>query len=136
MCADCIRKWLRYSVYMDTCIFCKIVAGTVPAHRVYEDEHYVAFLDIRPLSAGHTLVIPKEHHRFVWDVTGIGDYFAVVQKVAKALQQISGTDEVHMKVIGEEVEHAHVWVFPSPDKAQGDKNDFETNAKNLSSALT
>ena len=120
---------------MNDCIFCDIVAGSVPAHRVYEDERFLAFLDTRPLSAGHTLVIPKEHHRWVWDVTNIGEYFNVVQKVAKALQKVSGTDEVFMKVIGEEVFHAHVWVFPNPDISSGDKNDFETNVINLRAAL-
>ncbi|MFZ2500825.1 MAG: HIT domain-containing protein [Minisyncoccia bacterium] len=116
---------------MDGCIFCKIVSGEIPAHRVYEDDHYLAFLDIRPLSAGHTLVIPKEHHRFVWDVMDVGGYFSVVQKIAHALQKVSGTDEVYMKVIGEEVPHAHVWVYPNPEKSSGDKNDFETNAEHL-----
>src|SRR4249920_756945 len=43
------------------CIFCKIVAGQIPCHKVYEDEHVLAFLDIGPLSPGHTLVIPKQH---------------------------------------------------------------------------
>ena len=119
----------------EDCIFCKIVLGEIPAHKVYEDESFLAFLDIRPLSAGHTLIIPKEHHRWVWDVVDVGSYFSVVQKIAKALQKVSGTDEVYMKVIGEEVEHAHVWVFPNPDTAMGDKKDFETNATNLRGVL-
>lgn len=117
------------------CIFCKIVAGEIPAHKVYEDDAYLAFLDIRPLSAGHTLIIPKEHERWVWDVADLGGYFGVARKIAKALQKISGTDEVHMKVVGEEIPHAHIWVFPAPDKAHGDKNDFATNAAVLRAAL-
>lgn len=120
---------------MQDCVFCKIISGEIPAYKVYEDDRYLGFLDIRPLSAGHTLVIPKEHHRFVWDMVDMCGYFTVVQKIAKALQKISGTDEVHMKVIGEEVEHAHVWIYASPSKAQGDKNDFETNATNLRAQL-
>ena len=120
---------------MPDCIFCKIVASEIPAHKVYGDDQYLAFLDIRPLSPGHTLVIPKEHRRFVWDVPNIGEYFEVAQKVAKALQKVSGTDEVYMKVIGEEVEHAHVWVYPNPDKASGSKNDFEINAEKLRRVL-
>ncbi|MCX6786419.1 MAG: HIT domain-containing protein [Candidatus Kaiserbacteria bacterium] len=120
---------------MEECIFCKIIAGDIPAHKVYEDEQFLAFLDIRPLSAGHTLVIPKEHYRFVWDVPNVGEYFVVVQKIAKALQKISGTDEVYMKVIGEEVPHAHVWVFANPDKAAGDKNDFTTIAEKIRQAI-
>ena len=107
----------------------------MPAHKVYEDEQFIAFLDIRPLSTGHTLVIPKTHYRFVWDVANIGEYFVVVQKIAKALQNISGTDEIFMKVIGEEVPHAHVWIFANPDKAQGDKNDFAAIAEKIKTAL-
>lgn len=120
---------------MDDCIFCKIVAGTLPSHKVYEDEKFLAFLDIRPLSPGHTLIIPKKHYRWVWDVENIGEYFTVVQKIAKALQQVSGTNEVHMRVVGEEVFHAHVWVYPSVDKALGDKNDFDRNAADLTAEL-
>ena len=120
---------------MEECIFCKIVSGEIPSQKVYEDGQFLAFLDIRPLSAGHTLVIPKKHYRFVWDVENIGDYFVVVQKVAKALQHVSGTDEVFMKVIGEEVPHAHVWVFANPEKAQGDKNDFAAIAEKIKTML-
>ena len=120
---------------MKDCIFCKIVAGEITAHKVYEDDRFLAFLDIRPLSPGHTLIIPKEHNRFVWDVSDIGPYFAVAQKIARALQTISGTDEVFMKVIGEEVPHAHVWIYANPDKAVGDKGAFEANAANLREAL-
>ena len=116
---------------MEPCIFCKIVAGDIPAHKVYEDEEFLAFLDIRPQSPGHTLVIPKAHARFVWDVKNIGGYFTVVQKIAHAQQQLFGTDMVMSKVVGEEVPHAHVWIFPDPRAAQGDKTDFETNAQKL-----
>ena len=119
----------------DDCIFCKIVAGEIPSHTVYEDAHFIAFLDIRPLSPGHTLVIPKSHVRFVWNVPQIGNYFEVVQKIAHALQKTTGTEEIYSKVIGEEVPHAHVWVFANPDTAQGDKHDFEKNAATLRAAL-
>lgn len=118
-----------------SCIFCKIVKGELPLHKVYEDETFLAFLDIHPQSPGHTLIIPKKHYRFVWDVENIGDYFSVVQKIAKAVQKASGTDEVFMKVIGEEVPHAHVWVFANPEKANGDKNDFTTNLATLRANL-
>jgi len=121
---------------MKDCVFCKIVTGEIQAYKVYEDDRYLAFLDIRPLSPGHTLVIPKEHHRWVWDVADMGGYFTVVRKIAKALQHISGTDEVHMKVLGEEVHHAHVWIFANPDKALGDTDDFENNAEKIRTKLS
>lgn len=122
-------------MYQDNCIFCRIVAGEIPAYRVYEDSNFLAFLDIRPLSPGHTLVIPKDHHRFVWDVPHVGSYFEVVRQVARALQQVSGTDEVYSKIIGEEVPHAHIWVFANPNTATGNKLDFEAQAEKLRAVL-
>ena len=120
---------------MEGCVFCKIIRGEFPSHRIYEDKDYIAFLDIRPLAPGHILVIPKQHYRWVWDVPDIGVYFAVVQKMAHALQKAFSVDEVHARVIGEEVAHAHVWVYPAPDKTEGDKNDFVGNAEKIRQAL-
>ena len=120
---------------MTDCIFCRIVRGEIPAEKVYEDADFLAFLDIRPLSPGHTLVIPKAHARWVWDVEPIGPYFERVQKIARAIQKAFGTEEVHSKIFGEEVPHAHIWVFPAPDKAVGDKNDFPGNAGKIRTAL-
>ena len=50
------------------CIFCKIIAGEIPAAKVYEDEHVFAFMDIAPANPGHTLVIPKQHYRNIFDM--------------------------------------------------------------------
>jgi histidine triad (HIT) family protein len=51
----------------DDCIFCKIAAGEIPAHKIAEDEHTIAFMDINPWTRGHALVIPKEHTRNLWE---------------------------------------------------------------------
>ena len=112
------------------CIFCKIVRGEIPSYKVYEDEQYLAFLDINPQSPGHTQVIPKEHYRWVWDTPDTGKYFEVVKKIAKAQQKAFSTDFILSKIIGDEVEHAHIWIYPS-DEAMGDKKDFEMNAKKI-----
>lgn len=117
------------------CIFCKIVAGAVPSEKVYEDEQFLAFLDIRPQSPGHTLVIPKEHHRWVWDVPAYDAFMDVVRKIALAQRKAFGTEAIRAKVVGEEVPHAHVWVFPAPDSAQGDKDAFAENGAKLRDAL-
>jgi histidine triad (HIT) family protein len=119
---------------MENCIFCKIIAGEIPSHKVYEDEHFLAFLDIHPQSPGHALVIPKEHYRWVWDVPNAGDYFEVVKKIAKAQQKAFETDWILSKSVGEEVEHAHIWVFPNSN-VKGDKNAFEANAEKIRQAL-
>ena len=120
---------------MESCVFCKVVAGELPSHKVYEDDSFTAFLDIHPQSAGHTLIVPKEHHRWVWDVEPSEEYFALARKVARALQKAFGTDEVHMRVFGEEVPHAHIWLYPAPGKETGDKGAFETNAEKVKAAL-
>lgn len=112
---------------MTGCVFCKIVKREIPAEIVYEDEEFLAFLDIHPQSPGHTQVIPKTHYRWVWEVPNIGDYFAVVGKIARAQQKAFGEKMVWSKVMGDEVEHAHIWVFPHP-QTPGDKQDFKTNA--------
>ena len=121
--------------FMEQCIFCKIVKGEVPSYKVYEDNAYLAFLDIHPQSPGHTLVIPKEHYRWVWDLPNAGEYFEVAQKIAKAQQKAFGTDWILSKIIGDEVPHAHIWLFPDP-KISGDKTAFEENARKIRDALS
>lgn len=116
---------------MEGCIFCKIVKGEVSSHKIYEDEEFMSFLDIRPLSPGHAVVIPKKHYRWVWEVPNAGRYFEIAQKIAKAIQKSFGTEEVFSRIIGEEVPHAHIWIFPNPQKAIGDKNDFPANAEKI-----
>lgn len=98
------------------CIFCQIAEGDAPAHRIYEDDSFVSFLDIRPLNPGHAVVIPKEHYRWVWDLPDVGSYFKVCKKVANAQRQVLGTDWVVSMVFGEEVAHAHVWLVPRLEK--------------------
>jgi histidine triad (HIT) family protein len=116
------------------CIFCKIIKGEVPSHKVYEDVEFLAFLDRDPLSPGHTLVIPKQHYRWVWDVPQAGKYFEVAQKIALAQKKAFQTDFVLSKIVGEEVPHAHIWVYPDRDVA-GDKKDFVTNAEKIKKCL-
>lgn len=119
---------------MENCIFCKIVRGEIPAYKVYEDEDFLAFLDIHPQSPGHAQIIPKKHVRWVWDVENIGTYFEVVRSVANAQRKAFGTDWILSKIVGDEVAHAHIWVFPS-NEAAGDKNDLAGNAEKIRANL-
>jgi histidine triad (HIT) family protein len=116
------------------CIFCKIVAGEIPPHKIYEDEKFLAFLDINPRSPGHTQVIPKDHHRWVWDVPNAGEYFEVARKIAVAQQKAFNVSQIHSKIEGADVPHAHIWVFPGSE-ISGDKMDFEHNAEQIRKAL-
>jgi len=127
---------------MADCIFCKIANKEIPADIVYEDDYFLGFLDINPQAPGHVQVIPKKHFRWVWDLPtdsnispNFSEYFTVVQKIAKALQGTFGTEYVFSKVMGDEVFHAHVWIFPNPHEAKGDKKDFKTNAEKIKSQL-
>ena len=126
---------------MKDCVFCKIVSKEIPAHIVYEDEDFMAFLDIHPHTVGHVQVIPKKHYRWVWDVPAnrsshpsAARYFETVQKIANAERKAFETDWIMSKIIGDEIAHAHIWVFPS-DQVKGDKMDFEGNRKRIAAAL-
>jgi histidine triad (HIT) family protein len=119
---------------MNNCIFCKIISGEIPSYKVYEDENFLAFLDIHPQSSGHTQVIPKKHFRWVWQVPNVGEYFEVVRKIALAQQKSFKTDFILSKIVGDEVEHAHIWIYPN-SKVSGDKMDFENNLKKIKAAL-
>lgn len=125
------------------CIFCKIVAGEIPAETVYEDEHFLGVMDIHPQAPGHVQVIPKKHYRWVWDLPSSdeaqenepssGTYFEAAQKIARAQQKAFNTDWILSKIIGDEVEHAHIWLFPGD--AEGDKDDIEGNAQKIREAM-
>ncbi len=97
---------------MTDCIFCKIASHTVPAYVVYEDDDFIAFLDIFPVSRGHVQVIPKKHYRWVWDVPNVGKYFEIARNIARAQMKALSTEYVQSFVAGDEIPHAHLWVVP------------------------
>lgn len=101
------------------CIFCKIVAGEIPAHKVYEDEKTYAFLDRTPINQGHTLVIPKKHAADVFEIEE-SEWQAVMKTarvVAHALEKALGAEGVNVDTnnraaAGQVVFHSHVHVIP------------------------
>lgn len=98
-------------------IFTKIVKGEIPCYKIYEDERTLAFLDIHPITDGHTLVIPKKQVEFVWDLAP-EDYQALMasaQKVAKHLREKTGQPLVGSQIIGVDVPHAHIHLIPFSD---------------------
>jgi len=74
---------------MDNCIFCKIVKGDIPCYKIYENDKFLAFLDISEFTPGHTLVIPKKHYRFIWDVEDIEEYASVIKKICNQICRYS-----------------------------------------------
>jgi len=114
------------------CIFCKIARGEIPCYKIYEDKNYLAFLDISPRNPGHTLVIPKRHYRWVWDVDDIGGYYKIVGKIANGIRKAMKTEWIISLVLGEEIHHAHVWLVPRfPNDGHGSSIKLD-NIKNIS----
>ena len=108
------------------CIFCKIVAGEIPASKVYEDDHFLAFLDISQVTPGHTLVIPKKHARNLLEMTPdeTAALFNIVSRVTKKVE--SATQPQGMNIIsnmeeiaGQSVFHTHVHILPPCPISQG-----------------
>lgn len=95
-------------------IFSKIVAGEIPCHKVAEDEEFFAFLDINPVSAGHTLVIPKTEIDYIFDIDDsvLGRMMAFAKRVAQAQEKVIPCKRVGLAVMGLEVPHAHIHLIP------------------------
>ncbi|MDX1941203.1 MAG: HIT family protein [Saprospiraceae bacterium] len=95
-------------------IFTKIVQGEIPAHKIAETEDYLAFLDIRPVAKGHTLVIPKKEVDYIFDIEDdlLGGMMVFAKGVAKAVQAVIPCKRIGVAVIGLEVPHAHVHLIP------------------------
>jgi histidine triad (HIT) family protein len=95
-------------------VFTKIVNGEIPCYKVAEDDNHLAFLDVNPLVAGHTLVIPKKETDYIFDIASDEhkNLWAFAQKVAKAVGKAVPCKRVGVAVIGLEVPHAHIHLIP------------------------
>ncbi|TCN27969.1 histidine triad (HIT) family protein [Mesobacillus foraminis] len=111
---------------MSDCIFCKIVNGEIPAAKVYENEHVLAFLDISQVTKGHTLVIPKVHKENVNELTEeiAGNLFKEVPKIANAIKK--AYDPIGLNTLnnngehaGQSVFHFHMHLIPRYGKGDG-----------------
>ena len=117
---------------MKNCIFCKIVRGEAPAYKIYEDENFMAFLDIHPAVKGHTLVIPKTHYRWVYDVPNFGQYWEAALKVTKAIQKAYHPEFIRYITYGIHVSHAHIHILPQGENI---KRSFTEITKKISQSL-
>jgi histidine triad (HIT) family protein len=104
---------------MSDCIFCKIIAGQIPCTKVYEDASVLSFMDINPISPGHTLVIPKKHYEAIREmpVSEAADLFKVVPALAAAVQAALKAEGLNVlqnngRVSGQAVDHLHVHLIP------------------------
>lgn len=99
---------------MEDSIFTKIIKGEIPAHKIYEDDDVLAFLDIHPVTEGHTLLIPKKQVEFVWDLDAetYARLMNAAQKVAVNLREKLNVKFIGQQIIGVDVPHAHVHLIP------------------------
>jgi histidine triad (HIT) family protein len=139
------------SAYDQNNIFAKILRGEMPCHKVYEDDHAIAFLDIMPRAPGHTLVIPKSPARNLLDASAedLAHVIHVAQKIARAAVKAFGADGITVQQFnesagGQVVYHLHVHVVPrqegvpmKPPASEMEKPDIlAAHAEKLREALT
>lgn len=133
---------------MDNCVFCKIIQNKIPTNKIWEDDNFLAFLSINPINPGHTLIIPKKHIDYLFDMedSELGKLFIVSKPIGKALKAVfkPKTGKIGIMVAGGEVAHAHIHLIPMD--SEGDLNfsrakraDFEElqqNAEKIKEFLT
>ncbi|MDO8620453.1 MAG: HIT family protein [bacterium] len=134
---------------MESCLFCKIVNGEIPSTKVYEDADTLAFLDIKPVNPGHTLVIPKKHFTNIHETPDelLGKMAIVAKKISDAILK-SGAKGINIgmnngAIAGQSVFHAHIHVMPRYGKdsfslwvgKEYDGNEREEVAKKIRSVL-
>lgn len=100
-------------------IFTKIINGEIPCYKVAEDDRYIAMLDISPLKAGHTLIVPKKEVDYIFDIDDdtISGMIIFAKNVAIALKSVVECKRIGVVVIGLEVPHAHIHLIPMNSEA-------------------
>ena len=99
---------------MENCIFCKIVKKEIPCAQVFENEDFLAFLDIQPVADGHLLIIPKKHIVWMQDAEDkvIAGIFKLAKKLMLAVKNGIGCDYVQLSIVGKDVPHFHIHLIP------------------------
>lgn len=101
-------------------IFTKIIKGEIPSYKIAENKNFFAFLDINPLTEGHTLIVPKKETDYIFDIDDetLCEMMVFTKKIAKALDKTIECIRVSVIVIGTEVPHAHIHLIPFNDEAE------------------
>lgn len=99
------------------CIFCKIVNGEIPSYKIYEDNDFLAFMDISPATIGHTLVIPKKHYDSIFSLDEDTKIFSLVIKLSKVIKEALDLEGMNIlnnngEVAGQSVKHFHIHLIP------------------------
>ena len=99
---------------MQACIFCQIIEGVEPAHKVWESEEFFAFLTIRPCNPGHTLLIPKTHVDYVFDLEEplYSNIFRAAKQLSESIRQATDAKRIGVAIEGLSVPHVHLHLVP------------------------
>ena len=134
----------------EDCVFCKIIKGEIPCAKIYENDKVLAFLGIEPINKGHTIVIPKEHHKDLLSMPDdiLAEVTKITKKVSKAVVEATGADGFNIgqnngKAAGQAVFHFHIHIMPRfendglkhwshKEYSEGEMNEF---AEKISNAL-
>ncbi len=138
---------------MEDCIFCKIVKGEIPCFKVYEDDRVLAFMDINPISEGHTLIIPRKHAQDLWEIPeeDLAAIHLASRKIGQAMQKALGPAGVAVlqlngRGVNQVVMHYHLHLMPRAsgrpelpvtvwEKKEGDMTAIRMTAEKISGAL-
>lgn len=133
---------------MEDCVFCKIIRGEIPAEKVWEDENYLAFMSIAPINPGHTLVIPKKHTDYIFDLNDkdLEELMVMSKPIAIAIKKAFNpkTGRVGVMVAGDGVHHVHIHLIPMDNerdltfdrqKPNTHAEEIEANAQKIKEAL-
>ena len=126
-------------------IFSKIISGEIPSYKIAEDELFYAFLDINPVSKGHTLVVPKKEVDYIFDIEDdlLKEMMPFCKRVSQAIKKVVPCLRVGVAVVGLEVPHAHVHLIPLQsmrdfsfaNKINLEKSEFEELANKIGAAF-
>lgn len=99
---------------MDGCIFCKIAKGEIDSAKIYEDENFFAFLDVRPINPGHTLLIPKKHIDYIFEIGEplYSEFFKTAKKISEPIKKAMQPRRIGVSIEGFGVPHAHIHLVP------------------------
>lgn len=138
---------------MEDCIFCKIIRGEIPSFKVYEDDKVFVFMDINPVSNGHTLVIPKRHAENIWEISeeDLSAIHAASKKIAAAMKETIASDgiaflQLNGKAVNQLVMHYHLHLIPRSgsepelkmtnwELAPGNMDEIKNTCEKISAAL-
>ncbi len=120
-------------MHMDGCLFCKIVSGDIPCYKVWENDQFLAFLDIHPIKEGHTLLIPKTHSPYLFEMANqeYSDLWLAAKQVSEKLKQSFNpkTGKIGSIVYGLDVDHTHIHLVPIDQSGDLSFNNAKSSSK-------